>query len=620
MNKIACILVILLPQLSLGQAGFEKVYLFDDTLVRFSNIYATDSCYYVFGQKGNNVDRAKQVFAKLDLNGNVLEYKEHQYENAVHYSGYPYQSKKNRNYRGNFVYFTSVFVFGFERPYFTEISPDGEVAFDSLYTHYWDNDSLNITLSNFEILPDSTYLVAYNYGEYSAAVGGPTNNKVGVLILKIDINGLVLWQKKFVQPGVSFPRFATRNLFLHINPDNSFTIGVREERFGVSIDVTSTIKMQFIHCDANGNELSRQPFQDTPFCWGASGYEKLPNGNSLVTYLDAVLIADPANPNPDRYELRPCISLLSPSKAIIWKKVMSISNNNSIEESNYTLDIVTKKENVFTAMTEGEFLNPTTAVFSFKFYSIRCESGSENWVRTYNYFSTDPTSDPPFYTIYDIDTTHDGGFILAGHAYRNIVVGLGPRNYGYILKTNCLGFLASPQASASIVNIVYDTVTFVNSSIMAGGYSWHFGDGDTLSFGETQDTISHVYTQPGTYTITLIAKGCTSENDTLTFSYTKPVIPDTIVPPVQTFGDGSLLTVFPNPIVSGQDVTIYIGNIDGLHQLIMTDANGKRVAKYDVNSANETYFLPTTSFAKGLYQIALVQDGKVKEVERLILD
>jgi hypothetical protein len=76
--------------------------------------------------------------------------------------------------------------------------------------------------------------------------------------------------------------------------------------------------------------------------------------------------------------------------------------------------------------------------------------------------------------------------------------------------------------------------------------------------------------------------------------------------PVQNFGDGTLLTIFPNPIASGQDVSIFIGNIEGESQLNI--------------KANAIYFLPTTSIATGMYQLSLVQDSKVREFEKMVVE
>jgi len=58
------------------------------------------------------------------------------------------------------------------------------------------------------------------------------------------------------------------------------------------------------------------------------------------------------------------------------------------------------------------------------------------------------------------------------------------------------------------------TVTFVNGSTLAASYSWNFGDGGT----STALNPTYTYTNPGFYTVTLIAFGQNGCNDTLILS------------------------------------------------------------------------------------------------------
>jgi Zn-dependent metalloprotease len=52
------------------------------------------------------------------------------------------------------------------------------------------------------------------------------------------------------------------------------------------------------------------------------------------------------------------------------------------------------------------------------------------------------------------------------------------------------------------------TMTFTNSSTNAQTYSWDFGDGGTI----TTASPSHTYTAAGTYTVTLVATGCSGSS------------------------------------------------------------------------------------------------------------
>jgi hypothetical protein len=45
-----------------------------------------------------------------------------------------------------------------------------------------------------------------------------------------------------------------------------------------------------------------------------------------------------------------------------------------------------------------------------------------------------------------------------------------------------------------------------------------------------------------------------------------------------------------------------------------------KVASYSIEQGETTYFVPTTKFAKGMYQFSLLQNGEVKEMEKLVID
>ncbi len=79
-------------------------------------------------------------------------------------------------------------------------------------------------------------------------------------------------------------------------------------------------------------------------------------------------------------------------------------------------------------------------------------------------------------------------------------------------------------------------VSFTNQSQNATLYSWHFGDGDT----STSISPAHIYTMPGTYTVTLSAK------DTATCN-----ILDTMV---------AVITVNIPPIITVSNATVCVGS------------------------------------------------------------
>ena len=76
------------------------------------------------------------------------------------------------------------------------------------------------------------------------------------------------------------------------------------------------------------------------------------------------------------------------------------------------------------------------------------------------------------------------------------------------------------QVNASQLNgCAPHQVTFINNTLGASSYRYRFGDGDSLLTATAFDTITHVYTRPGTYTFTATAgNACTDTSATLTIT------------------------------------------------------------------------------------------------------
>ena len=95
------------------------------------------------------------------------------------------------------------------------------------------------------------------------------------------------------------------------------------------------------------------------------------------------------------------------------------------------------------------------------------------------------------------------------------------------------GFTCSPQSI-----LVGDTISFADTTLGAWEWAWNFGDGTTLC--PITPAVSHVYSQPGTYTVEMLVG-----NGTCFDTVTKILVVDTLV------GLANLklnqLTVYPNP-------------------------------------------------------------------------
>jgi PKD repeat protein len=238
--------------------------------------------------------------------------------------------------------------------------------------------------------------------------------------------------------------------------------------------------------------------------------------------------------------------------------------------------------------------------------------GVNKWNRDYTYFPTDNFNDPE-YGIYDMELTSDGGYIMCGEIYHFDSLSAGsPGQFGYVLKTNCLGFLGDP-----ISEFTYQSnsglVEFVNEGIQAGSYTWIFGDGDTLVTNEYVDSVSHVYDANGIYIVQLIAHGCNGESDTILKSINVSGISNGYV------GDGTLLTLYPNPMSSGESLAFYVGDIPTEDITVeVVNEIGQSVFTGKIESSQTTYIIPL-NFASGVYFVSLKNESDRLEVEKLIV-
>ena len=126
-----------------------------------------------------------------------------------------------------------------------------------------------------------------------------------------------------------------------------------------------------------------------------------------------------------------------------------------------------------------------------------------------------------------------------------------------------------PQAMFSVVNVDASTgtVTFTNQSQNYSGCFWDFGDGDTsMQCG----VGSHVYTQPGVYTITLVVyNACGSDTHSVTVDVRR-------VTSVATPGGNVSVMIY------GGERSIVIRSALAIKRLVVTDLQGRVIWKEDL--------------------------------------
>lgn len=142
-------------------------------------------------------------------------------------------------------------------------------------------------------------------------------------------------------------------------------------------------------------------------------------------------------------------------------------------------------------------------------------------------------------------------------------------------------------------------LTLTNTSQNATTFDWDFGDGST----STQAQPSHVYTNPGAYTITLVVANACGDLDTVTQTINVLGIVE-----LQDLG----INVFPNPSTGEITITGLSAYISKEIELI--DLMGRELGRVKIeNNIQQTEF---SSVANGLYLIRIENGTLPLRIER----
>ena len=608
-----------------GQTTFHKVYDLNDTLVDFNDLFIADSCYYFSGGIGNNSTRLNYLFGKINLQGEATVLNRDSgvsQKSAMRYSDFDLFLAKENQF---ITSFRNTDLTGHNLPRIISFRINGDKILDTVYNDFWNIDSLNFMDENFIVsMSDTTSLLVYGYEHYStqSTILAPDDDK-GIILIKIKNNGQINWVKKIrYEPSITnapiyFP--------LYVNCKNDTILLVIRETsyFQPYLDNEDYSKIIYLSLDANGTEISTKLFQDTQFCFGLQGFEKSEDETSVITYFDSKIIYlnGQIPPDNDRIMVRPVIAKLNKNLEVIWKYAIydsALYFENVTPQMLQDFIIRDDKTIVFANDCFEESIDWYQFPYIHKRYTalrLAClgENGEVMWRRDFNYFPIDGYADEA-HEIRDIELDLDGGIVLVG----NLIPGdnITAHNslpLGYILKTNCLGFLDSPKASVEILSDSNNIVSFSNTSVMANQYLWFFGDGDSLFTDEFSNLVNHQYINSGEYVIKLIAFGCNNDNDTLIFKYLLNSNSN------QNYGSGTLLTIFPNPLEKGQQLGLYIGAIGNeVAKLKVTNALGEVIFSQLIYNGKNTYFLPSQNWASGMYSIQL-NVGSRSENERIVI-
>ncbi len=595
-----------------AQLGFQRVYDQSvlDSFSKITDVYCDgDQIYFSGGGYGLNNSFGLR-FGKIDSIGDLTNITRYDILNHLQRAIFS-NVDIDTNFRGNLVNFYESYDIGTGGDHgvrLIEYSLNGDIIFDTLYTHFWSQDSLSPYdhTKLLHIRSDSTYLINFNHRNEKTS--SSEYEVSGTTLMKVNYDGDIMWTKHYYNDFVGAePQWAGQNI--SIRDDTIFFHVMEIKQYGGSAADLSWARQLFLKLDMNGNILNQDIFFDGQNCIAFNS--SLRNNNAVyLQYFDSKV---EWNGNTPYFLFLPMLAKLDESHSIVWKRSlfevwnvirrsfsiqsMEVIGDSSLVGAHFNLQVYDSVQGI----NKGEV----------RLFNFSTSDGNINWFRDYHYYPLNFDNKDAIYEISDLEIMSDGGYVLGGNVYNyNFAIQDLPNTFSYLLRTNCLGFLSPPSAQFSYSNYENE-VLFVNNSMNAGSYSWYFGEGDTLYTGEDQDSVYHTYEYGGAYDVTLIGHGCNGEADTVTLTI------DVEQGAYGNIGD-DYFTIYPNPIESGGLITVETGNVQDA-ELFFFDAQGRKVKEVYLPNEKSIYFIEQ-AFAAGIYSARLIKDGRVLQDSKIVVN
>lgn len=597
MYKSLCILFTFVSFSSRGQYLNDTSFHGAD-ISSYNSVMATDTGYFVSGslfRQSNNL--GKEAFVGYWSKDGTPEIIFNSYESDNNQSLYNSYSKLNINYDGNFI--LSYFNCGNGNcyPRLKEITTDGTVLNDISFQPIYDSMGLDGYSYNNMIQKeyDSSYIILSSASDSSLI--SPTNYTNGVPYIHLDKNFNVLDTIFFLHPTHSFSYSSGDIIELD---GGRILVMIRAQNQGV----TNESHVVFKILDKEGNILETNYFNDGQKATMPLGLVRTSDDGYMFTYMQGF-----TNGNTWYYKNK--LAKLNSDFTLDWIGRTDVRDTLNLAARNLQQEIKKTHDGNYIIVGGGSEPNgPALSAMLNKFD----ETGNNLWRRYLYKVENDPNVvGGPTVTMKDVIQKADSGFVMVGEI----------QNYeandqfqkGYIVETNCLGFMGEPAAASSHTVLDSFQIEFYNTSIQAGSYEWYFGDGDTLETTEFEDTLTHTYTGEGPFTVTLIANGCGNERDTISFDVYPETFEDTTII-VDVPGN---FTFYPNPVLSGQDIFFYMNALnssEGTVECDIIDLNGKKIRSFELSPNAGTYQIKN-NLSKGLYFMQVNQGNKQLHCSKL---
>lgn len=610
-----------------SQETFFKLFKHEKSTA-ITGLHSTDSAYYMAINYNISMYPSEKKFGygKFDLQGSLLSLDETGTgENKELHTYNP--SSFDTNFRGNlmhcYLFIDSDTVNGLTRGAAKLIEWSTSQGYINEFEIDFRQDSIQINRFS-SVIPssiDSSYYCLLGFSDL-------INNVKGVKLLKLSKTGNIIWNKVISDsPWIN----VYARSFIQ-KSDSTFLIGVAKTDWNQNSESESFGKAQFFNVNLDGQVKDSWFFEEDEYIELGNGLVPLENDEFVFSYLSSINeIVD--STYGDDFAHIPMLTKLNTDLDTLWR--VKLHPKHSINPSllGVPKKLISDGNQIIGAHQWWDYwyeipndIQSYRSVGGLKIFSRDPNNGKELWSRTYDLWSflegdsgeIDTLHDQSTeYYIHDLNKTSDDGYIINGRTVNyDSVVDNYLINFGFILKVNCLGFIDSPNAGVEFQHYDDLKVIFHNTSTQAGYYEWIFGDGTTTTSttSEEDNYIEHTYPTIKEYEGMMIAHGCNGEADTVFFTATpvKDLDPTTV-----TEGNG-YFTIFPNPVVSGEQVFIYITSLEGSTTLEIHDSMGKLVDRINIKQSESAYHI-LPSPASGEYYLTLYSEDEKKATHKLIV-
>jgi hypothetical protein len=583
---------------------------------------------YILGASTGRFNRTSASVIKLDQYGDVLEnhvYKDSNRSEDLGFSG----SKLFEDNTGNYwLNYTSRNKSGWQ--WYPKI-----LKFDQGLTSFESKEFDTLALQYFQTVDKSRLIVqeqndryfitaGYNYlDNLDTANNLPWDSGTFLLCFSISTDSL-LFAKRYNYSTTLFTK--PRRFVVNYLPYSSNKhLLILQEDFDNNNFSNQYCKVLFYTIDpTDGHVISTKTLQDSPWSNPGFGAAFINNEKDLLLSYSESTVESTSTGQP-YHAVRPTVARLDSNFNVVWKKVLRENYSTTLGCGNCIEKFVINQDSTFVAAHVARVF--LTADSSHLNYPIRVTKRSQNtgisiWNRDYYYYSIINNTPVANYTIHDAEATPDGGYIFVGESTNfDSLNANAPGQLGYVIKTNCLGFLRAPEVGFSHQNNDSLGVSFTNTSLMAGSYNWNFGDSTTLQTGEGIDSIFHQYNSAGDYEVSLIGFGCNGENDTIRYTITVPEYTPEPTDTVITINPNivNYMALGPNPVKSGESIAVYVGNLPSTNAKIsFYNYEGKLLLERPIPQSKSTYII-SLPFSAGVYQAVLRDGGETLEVEKILV-